>query len=412
MPGSLAQLNAYGTQDTYLTGDPTISFWKQKIKTYTAFAKEGVQCVWNNGVGFGKRSTAILPRTGDLVSQMWLEIDLPDLSLFTPTPNTATNIKWANSIALIMLSTIQLDMGTVRLDRYPGYYADFWSELTEKAEKEAAFRQMVGKFDKFDNTSAVNSSSAARTYFVPLLFFPNASSSLAIPYAALQFSEIRVNMELRNYLDCVVSSMAPVQSLVDQAGNALEVGDVRLYVEYVYLDAPEKQRFVSLDHDILFTSLQETGQNAVLAGTTSFKLELKQFSNLLSELVFVFQPKVKASSNTMTGNDWTACLDAFAKVDLQVDGSSRFAPRSGRWFYQAEPYMHHGRCPTKPVHSYSLALHPEAVQPSGTINASRVSSLFFNFTMKPGLPDGFVNVFARTLNVLTISQGLAELKFA
>lgn len=407
---ALSQLNAFGTSDTFLTSDPLISYWKSRIKPYSAFAAESIQCVWNNNVGFGQRSTAILPRTGDLVSQMWLEIDLPNLSGYVPTPNTATNIKWANAIALIIISSIQLDVGSTRLDRYPGCFAELWHELTETAEKRSAFNRMVGKFEHYDNTSSVNSSAAAQTYFVPLLFFPNSTTSQNIPYQALQFNEIRVNMELRNYLDCVVSSMAPVQSLIDQSGNPLQVTDVRLYVDYVYLSAPEKQRFIDEPHDILFPNLQETGQNAVLAGTSTYKLPL-QFSNLVTELLFVFQPKQSVTSNTMTGNRWTDCLDAFALVEMQVNGSQRFTPRTGMYFNRVVPYMVHRGSPRPGIHVYNFALYPEESQPSGAINASRVENMFLNFTLKPGLPDGYIIAYARTLNIFHIEEGMGGLRF-
>ena len=282
MSGSLVQLQTVGTQDAFLTQLPSISFWKMKTKRYTAFATEAVQCVWNNAVGFGRRSTAMLPKTGDLVSEMWLEIDLPDLSSFVPTPNTATNIRWAQAVALVMISSIQLEVGSVRLDQYAGYYHDYWSELALPYEKQAAFDRMVGKYERYDNTAAGASSAAANTYFVPLNFFVNAGTALAIPACALQFNEIRVNIELRNYLDCVRSSMAPVQSLIDRAGNPLEVSDVRLYVDFVYLSAPEKQRFISTQHDILYTYMQDSGQTAVPAGSQTAKIPLT-FSNLVQE---------------------------------------------------------------------------------------------------------------------------------
>lgn len=410
MSGSLVQLQTVGTQDAFLTQLPSISFWKMKTKRYTAFATEAVQCVWNNAVGFGRRSTAMLPKTGDLVSEMWLEIDLPDLSSFVPTPNTATNIRWAQAVALVMISSIQLEVGSVRLDQYAGYYHDYWSELALPYEKQTAFDRMVGKYERYDNTAAGASSAAANTYFVPLNFFVNAGTALAIPACALQFNEIRVNIELRNYLDCVRSSMAPVQSLIDRAGNPLEVSDVRLYVDFVYLSAPEKQRFISTQHDILYTYMQDSGQTAVPAGSQTAKIPLT-FSNLVQELIFVFQPKAAVTSNTMTGNAWTDTLDAFASVDLMLEGASRFTPRTGKEFYYAQPFRRHTACPRKKIHCYCFARHPEQIQPSGTLNCSRVQSLFFNFTLKPGLPDGFIIVFARTFNILTLANGRAGIRF-
>ena len=407
----MIQLNNYGVQDTLLTSKPQISFWKAKTKRYGAFATESTQVVWNNSTGFGKRSTAMIQRSGDLVSEMWLEIDLPDLSTYIPTPNTATNIKWAQAVALIMINSIQLEVGSVKLDQYQGYYHDLWTELSLPAEKKDAFDRMVGKYKNYDNTSGTNSSSAAKTYFVPLLFFTNTASSQAIPSCALQYNEIRVNIELRNYLDCVVSSMAPVQSLVNSQGNPLDVTDVRLYVDFVYLSAPEKNRFISYQHDILYTYMQDSGQIPVLAGQPTAKIKLS-FSNLVQEFIFVFQPKASFSSNTMTGNQWTNVVDAFALVDIQVDGSSRFTPRPGKYFTYAQPFYRHTACPTKPVHCYSFARHPEQVQPSSTLNASRLSALYINFQMQPNLPDGYIIVFARTFNLLTVSNGRLGLKFA
>ena len=40
-----------------------------------------------------------------------------------------------------------------------------------------------------------------------------------------------------------------------------------------------------------------------------------------------------------------------------------------------------------------------------------MQSLFFNFTLKPGLPDGFIIVFARTFNILTLANGRAGIRF-
>ena len=408
----IKQMNAYGTQDALLTSVPQISFWKGNVKRYTSFAVEQVQCVWNNTVGFGRRSTAMLPHTGHLVSNMWLEIDLPDLTQYAPVPNTATNIKWAQSIALIMINSIQLEVGSARVDQYSGYFHDFWSELAECSEKRKAFDEMVGRFENYDNTSATHSSSAARTYFVPLLFFPNTASSQNVPMCAMPFNEVRVNMELRNYLDCVRSSLAPVQSLINTQGNPLDVVDVRLYVDFVYLSAPEKDRFVRYNHDILYTYLQDSGQTPVVGGSQSCRVTLT-FSNAVQELIFVYQPKASFASNTMTGNRWTDVLDAFASVDLQLDGSSRFTPQVGTYFSFVQPYMYHTACPRKPVHCYSFARRPEdAVQPSGALNCSRIGSMSANFTLKPNLPDGYITFYARTFNVLTIAGGKASLNFA
>src|SRR5438045_1310751 len=118
MGGGLAQLSAMGVADIYLTGDPTISYWKSVSKRHTAFAVESIQQTWNGTVDFGRKVTAQIARNGDLVYKMWLQISLPDLSEYLPTPNTATNIKWCNSVAHACLTGVELEVGGFRLDKH------------------------------------------------------------------------------------------------------------------------------------------------------------------------------------------------------------------------------------------------------------------------------------------------------
>src|SRR5271169_5468564 len=77
MGGGLMQLVAYGAQDVYLTGNPQITFFKVVYKRHTNFSIEPITVTFNGNVGFGKRSQVQIIRSGDLITKIYLQVDLP-----------------------------------------------------------------------------------------------------------------------------------------------------------------------------------------------------------------------------------------------------------------------------------------------------------------------------------------------
>ena len=80
MGGGIAQLAAFGAADQYLSAQPQITYFKQIWRRYTQFAMEAIEQSWTGDVDFGKKCTISLSRAGDLVTEVWLQIQLPDLA--------------------------------------------------------------------------------------------------------------------------------------------------------------------------------------------------------------------------------------------------------------------------------------------------------------------------------------------
>ena len=93
MGGGLLQLSASGKQDLFLTGNPQMTYWKQIYRRYSPFAIEAVPIVFDGGPDFGKRLTAIIPHSGDLLSQLILEVQVP-----APYSGTTYDVSWVNSL--------------------------------------------------------------------------------------------------------------------------------------------------------------------------------------------------------------------------------------------------------------------------------------------------------------------------
>lgn len=88
MPGGLLQIVSYGSQDLFLTGNPEITFFKVVYRRHTNFSMESREVNFEDTVGFGKESTLIFPKIGDLIHKLYLKIKVPSINLLRRVPAT------------------------------------------------------------------------------------------------------------------------------------------------------------------------------------------------------------------------------------------------------------------------------------------------------------------------------------
>ena len=114
--GGLMQLVAYGAQDVYLTGNPQITFFKVVYRRYTNFAIETVELTLNGTADFGKRVTVTITRNGDLVTRMYLRIELGQVTMNNYPQDELSRImicKLAFSFFCFFAPVAQLDRASV-----------------------------------------------------------------------------------------------------------------------------------------------------------------------------------------------------------------------------------------------------------------------------------------------------------
>lgn len=105
-------------------------------------------------------------------------------------------------------------------------------------------------------------------------------------------------------------------------------------------------------------------------------------------------------------------LSPMESVDILVNGKPRFKTRAGEYFSLVQPYQHHYRIPSnRGIHVYSFGLDPESIQPSGSLNMSRLDQCTLAIRHKYKTRVSQVKVYALSYNVLQISNGLGGLKY-
>jgi hypothetical protein len=422
MGGGLMQLVAYGAQDIYLTGNPQITFFKVVYRRHTNFAVESIEQTFNGQADFGKRVTATISRNGDLIQQMYLEVVLPDIGSGSYT--------WTYGVGNAMIKQAEIEIGGQLIDRQYGEWMDIWTELTVPAGKRAGYDNMVGNTKPSDNTNQTGGllANIANRLYVPFQFWFNRNPGLALPLIALQYHEVKLNLELRPITD--LSNTADITS-----GNLVSC---KLYVDYVYLDTDERRRFAQVSHEYLIEQVQFTGSESVKSTDTTKNVTLN-FNHPVKELVWVHVTAIHATSGYSTGNRWLnfsgsngSYTGSFKSGLLQLNGHDRFSVRYADYFRKVQNYEHHTRVPrvsgdldsadnrAQYIYSYSFALSPEEHQPSGTCNFSRIDNAVLQLGYGTDTQTNISNlgadanllVYAVNYNVLRIMSGMGGLAYS
>lgn len=84
MTGGLITLSVPSSTDLYLVGTPEITFFKIVYRRYINFAIESIKIELDEELKFGEDIEIIVPKAGDCIHKMYLEINIPEV-YFTKT---------------------------------------------------------------------------------------------------------------------------------------------------------------------------------------------------------------------------------------------------------------------------------------------------------------------------------------
>ena len=456
------QLVAYGAQDIYLTGNPQITFFKVVYRRHTNFAMEAIEQTFNGTANFGKRVTCTISRNGDLIHRIYLQATLPQVAL-QASDGSGAQFRWLNYVGHNLINSVELEIGGQRIDKHYSDWLHVWNELTQEPGKQSGYAEMVGNVPELVNllvqggegcdnyctggepgaSSEVRNCAPEYTLYIPLQFWFCRNPGLALPLIALQYHEVKINLEMSDVKwlcwDNVTGTATnhAIQTRVASSGLV----SASLYVDYIYLDTDERRRFAQVSHEYLIEQLQYTGAESVTSSNNKIKLN---FNHPTKELVWVVQrdsfvacddvtPAAWKGMQPFNYSDWwdRSVLDSgysLTRVEglagnnpvvtakIQLNGHDRFSEREGKYFNLVQPYQHHTNVPAVGINVYSFALKPEDHQPSGTCNLSRIDNTTLLLTVSNNTVGGnnsaTVRVYATNYNVLRIMSGMGGLAYS
>ena len=390
--GGLLQLVAIGKQDVFLTGNPQITWFKMVYRRYTNFAVESQQIYFDGDPDFGKRVTALIPRRGDLLGPMLLEVVLPYVTMSDGSIGT-----YVNTTGYALIEEISLEIGEQEIDKQTGEWMQIWSTVTTPAGQREALNNMIGRVDGLNSPPVSVSSSVcsvgtykfgAAKLYIPFQFWFNRNPGVYLPLLAMQYHPVRINVKFRDLAGMIINTnmsatCAPVQP------EPTSLVEVRLWGDYVFLDTEERRRFVANTHEYLIEQIQYTPKISIPA-TVNTQTVRMEFNHPLREIFWAIRRDVMELTHEWFNFASTSAYetgiprDILQDATLQVDGYDRFDTRDAGYFRLAQPYQYHTTTDVKQYfYLYSFALRPEDMQPSGSLNASRIDNMNLTVNLRP-----------------------------
>lgn len=432
MTGGLLQLAAYGVQNTYLSGNPQITFFRAVYRRYTNFSIQPISQYFTGDADFGKKVYCQVDRIGDLINETYLRIKLPSLVEFNymDNENNLVEFFWVNSIGHAIIKIIDIEIGGVIIDRQYGLWMEIWSDLTVPLNKREGFYNMIGKSDNpinLDNNIALD-------LYVPLYFWYCKNIGLSLPLISIQSQEVRFNVSFRRYQELIISSTGvPI-------GNNLNISITQTYldIDYIFLEDDERKIFANNNHQYLIEQLQVYAVSLTSNGlrqdpTNPAKMEripdliqniTLNFNHPVKELFWVLQNTSVLSVYPYGGNEWfnfstesyknskVNGTDPMIKGKILFEGQELFDTKDAKYFRIVVPYQRHTNVPNNYIYIYSFSINPEDLQPSGSCNFSRIDNQVLYMEISDKLIDPIITVFATNYNIINITEGMLGVEYS
>tara|TARA_B110000259_G_C13977871_1_gene387432 strand:+ start:60 stop:1334 length:1275 start_codon:yes stop_codon:yes gene_type:complete len=423
MGGGILQLSSYGGQDIETVGNPQISFFKSVYKKHTNFAIETIEQQFEGNISNKESKVyAKINKNGDLIHKCYLDIKFPK---FPSSSGPSTYNNWTNGTAYAYVKEVSLLIGDLLIDKHISEWFDVWNELTDYYQNE---HLMVNKhLSKIGHLKRNQGECEPLQCYLPLQFWFNRYTNLALPLVALQFHDVKLQFVFRD-LDNLINTDG------SNVGTNTTPPNTKLFVDFIFLDVDERKKFAQNSHEYLIEQVQFNKTSLNKRNEIKFNHTVKEIiwvcrnNNVGKEATSNIDATLnKVNSALSNGNDYFnystltntnveyvggyPSNEPFSHATINFNGINRFDKQRASYFRTVQPINYHTRVPTKHIYCYSFALQPQKHQPSGTCNFSRMHTAFLeldNITTDPSE----LLVFATNYNVLVIQSGMAGLKYS
>jgi hypothetical protein len=357
MSGGVAQLVAIGAQDAHLVGNPEVSFFRSQYKRHTNFSTTVERQVIQGNPAPGGMSSIRFERKGDLLSYVYL----------TKKATYSNDAKISAFFNSSDIAKVELLIGGQVIDT-----------IDNEFSLEIAIPLLSSVFSKTTFANGGEDQGRYRKMY-PLNFWFCEHFQSALPLICLQYHDVEIRI-----------TWGPLSI---EYPPSFEV-----WAKYIYLDTSERENLVKNPQNMLIYQ----NQKAIASGTN------------IQELNFNHPVKFLAStSNLFQGSPYNEF------IKLQINGIDIGDSKPQDPHYIRTPYHYH----TDTVYAsnaisnpdtysrskflYPFCLNTNKLQPTGTLNFSRLDSARLIGS----------NVFTSTVygvnyNVLKIQNGMGGLLYA
>ena len=230
MGGGLLNLMAHGAENLIINGNPKTTYFKTVYKTHTNFGVQKFRLDYNGQrmLDLNKETelTFKIPRYADLVNDMYLVMNIPDIwsrVYMDGTTLVPYEFKWIEELGVQMINEISIMHGGLVLSKYSGEYLSCLVERDLNGTKKELWNRMVGNIKEFNDpanaatnyfkkyptavysdgndglgkTDTPGPSIVGKKLYIPIMPWFGLNSKQSFPLVASQYNELFVNIKIK-----------------------------------------------------------------------------------------------------------------------------------------------------------------------------------------------------------------------
>jgi hypothetical protein len=397
------QILKQGILDVDLGSNPDALLFNYNYKKVPNHAPHVAKVLFHERADFGKTLTADIDNFGDCISNMYLHIKLPPLSIASGSTYTG----WTNAVGYTMIESVEFLVGSYSLVKMTGLMMEAMSYISTSTDKRKVLDSFVGRYDTH-RVLPVNAV-GTKDLYIPLPFWFTQKLSQAFPLFLVTKNSVSVRVKLRPFAELVT---------YDGPTPPVEIPplDAWLSVKYIAMDPIEKKQLEAQTEIVyLFEQWQTHVFQEFPPLTTTGQVELN-FRNAIKEIVFVL---VETASED--NNDWSN----FGRRDLNIPGGElltavtlyvnseiRFATMPESYWRQVGPYEAHTSGSDRNIYVLPFAAAPERNQPTGFLDMSTIDNMTLQLDFIPNLPRCRMYALGVSYNKLVIRDGEMDVTYS
>jgi len=368
-------LATLGQEDVFLSQDPEVTYFVEKYPRKTRWTSRIDEVFFNpDNQYFGGETFVEIPKAADIITKIYLKIK---------NPGVFSNLY--DSAGTLMLKFADLYIGAQLVERVWGEYIEMKQDLEIPQTKQGALAKLTGKILKPKDLTG-----GLATYTIELPFF---MSKKGIPLCAIKDPVI------------IRYGFNPVSSFSDSTMAAVPF-DASTYIEYVYLDEPERN-YIKTTPQLYLNEHCQMEQFLAPVGVTTAACKT-EFANPVKEIFFVIQ------ADSAIGYDY-GTTDKLESISIEFNGVTHLPSSIGTpaFLRLTQPLEFHTRKPDRIFYMYSFSLDPESSTPTGHLNFSRILNQNFKIKLISGLTTNtYIRIYAVAYNFVRIDCGNVEVMFS
>jgi hypothetical protein len=198
----LLLLASVGSENIYFNTTPDITFFKKIFKSYSNISNEILPQYFRSSPNFGRRLSTRISKNSDLIKEMSIYFELPDIqpSQHSILPDNIKKFAWSDKIGFAMIKYIDLEIGGVLVSRQYGDWLNIVYETTKSNDE--GWDKTIGR-----NVTILTDYSNGKTsykLYIPLYFFFN--DYVGFPLISIDKQDVEIHVELNDFDQCYKQS--------------------------------------------------------------------------------------------------------------------------------------------------------------------------------------------------------------